>query len=393
MDEDLPQRIESMSIGSPIHPGNRDAVGPRPGPRPTPAHPQTGTEQRGYIAPIGFGGVSTSRSTPYSDPAVATGSPVPTPLIPNQPLPPGAPPLLAAAMSPVGAEFTTGSPCLDGSGQHGAATSPVPGSGRPVGPTAHATPEEKVRGRPHPLKPVTPAQIAEFAALWANPEFTVAQIARTYRAGEQTIRDWRRDFRLPPRPETLARAAKAEAIMGAAMAKADPALNGQVVGTPPDPNLMDPMKDQEIVDALNDLRSEARIMTAHSDLGVLQRKLSRISLLVATKAPLRSWGSLQTAMDAHSRAVLRARQVEASIPRGDADPVMLRKEAAGQLMQELKSVLTPEEQSVLARLVKLGADRLVARGGGGMSEMTNDLPGIPPPAHNGKVPPYSSPPS
>ncbi|HWZ29187.1 MAG TPA: hypothetical protein VNX15_11520, partial [Gemmatimonadales bacterium] len=303
-----------------------------------------------------------------------------SPAVPDQPLPPGAPASLGEAMrsdvsAPVRSSMAGPPPELSTPSTGLSAGSPI--TPKPQGGSERAGATEKRPGRAHPMKPVTAGQIAEFCALWNDAAYSNAQIARRYRCGERTILDWRRDFGLPTRPEALKTAAKANSILGAAAAVVDAAsdaarittamakapVEGQVVGTPRDPDLMDPMKDKEIIDAMNDLRSEARIMSAHSDLTVLQRKLSRLSVLVATKAPLRSWDSLQITIDCLARGMLRARQVEAMIPRGEHDPVQLRKEAAGQLMKELQSVMTPEEQAMLARLVKSGADRLMAKGG------------------------------
>jgi hypothetical protein len=310
--------------------------------------------------------------------------------IPDQPLPPGAPAGLSEAM---GQSETTPPPAVAASPAAPELSTPSPrlSTGAPIPPALLGRSErgpgepERVPGRAHPMKPVTGQQIAEFASLWSDAAYSAAQLARRYRTSERTLQEWRKDFKLPPRPEALKLAAKANSIMGAAAGVVDAAneaarltgmmavapMEGQIVGNPPvNSALGDPMLDPEIKTAMDDLRSEARIMSAHSDLTVLQRKLSRLAVLVVTKVPHHSWSSLQFTLESLSRAMLRARQVEASIPRGEVDPVQLRKEAAGQLMKELQSVMTPDEQQALAKLVKAGADRLMAKGGSSDSIVT-----------------------
>ena len=69
------------------------------------------------------------------------------------------------------------------------------------------------------------------------------------------------------------------------------------------------------------------------------------------------------AIESLSRAMLWARKTEASLPKTAADPIALRREAAAQMMRELRSVLNVDEQATLARVMKIGADRLVERHG------------------------------
>jgi hypothetical protein len=88
----------------------------------------------------------------------------------------------------------------------------------------------------------------------------------------------------------------------------------------------------------------------------------RLSVIAASKLPVTSWTGLTVIIESLHRTILNARRIEADIPRGDTDPIQLRKEAAGQMMREMRSVLSPEEQAALATLVKAAADRLMARG-------------------------------
>jgi hypothetical protein len=236
----------------------------------------------------------------------------------------------------------------------------------------------KENGKTHPFKPRTPVEIAAFAALWRDPMWTVPQIARRLRASERVIQNWRVQFGLPPRDQLLklqahgatvegpasqrANAARAASAVTGGMAQAGQAPATQpplVLGSAED--MSNPLADPEIEAAVIDLRSEASIMSPHSDLTPVQRKLTRLSVLLAIKAPISSWPSLQKAIEGLSRALLNARRIEAKIPPGAADPVILRREAAVQLCKEMKSVLNADEQAELARLIKLGADRLMAR--------------------------------
>lgn len=354
--------------------------------------------------PNGPGGVCPA---PEAAPPATSAPLMPAPLIPDQPMPPGAPASLAAIMaagSQTGPELSTPStglstpassfPGIQGSseGQQAAppsqpsASQASPNHGEGVSHAATPPPPgpavKKRMGRPHPYKPLTPMAIAEFAGMWHNAAYTVPQMARRYRCGERTIQDWRVEFGLPPRPEALkdqATVANMVGLMGSAAGMVDagteamkvtsamaaaPGAEAQVIGHP---NLsakqMDPLQDEVIAAAMRDIQTEAMIMTPHSDLKVLHRKLSRLAVLVATRAPRHTWDSLLFTVESLARAALRARQVEAMIPEGENDPVQLRKEAAGQMMQELKSVLTPEEQQVLAKVMKAGVDRLMAKGG------------------------------
>lgn len=361
--------------------------------------------QLDYNEANGPGGVCAP--APVADPA-AVAPQAPSPLIPNQPLPPGAPAGLAEAMGvevPSASELSTPSTGLSTGAPHdprlrddkerveSGQSRSIPSAGingSQAGPSEQAGPAlaRKSNGRPHPYKPLTPMAIAEFAGMWHDKNYTVAQIAKRYRCGERTVQDWRVEFGLPTRPDALKDQAHADTLVGQAVSMVDAVktaaqvqaamasapgqpqgtntglVTGQVMGYPPlGPDALDPLKDKEIGEAMRDIMSEARIMSAHSDLKALHRKLSRLAVLVAVKAPRHTWDSLLFTVEGLARATLRARQVEAQIPEGEHDPVQLRKEAAGQMMRELKSVLTPAEQQALATLVKAGADRLMAKGG------------------------------
>ena len=236
-------------------------------------------------------------------------------------------------------------------------------------------PAPKSSGKPHPFKPVTQPQIAEFAGLWHDPAFTNEMISARYRTVERTIQRWRVEFGLLPRDQAVRAGLRAHDIMGAAQGvvarvnevsaltramDAAPVAGQVMPGVSAD--RLDPFKDPEIVEAMNAILAEARVMTGHSDLQVLQRRLARLAVLATAKVPVRTWDSLATVVESLSRTVLYMRRVEAEVPSTSADPVLLRKEAASQMMREMKSVLAPGEQAELARLVKMAADRLMAKG-------------------------------
>lgn len=367
------------------------------------------TDEQGYLdqnGPNGPGGVC--GAAPTSEPAVpAPPPPAPvmivqdtaalaTPLIPDQPLPPGAPPALATAQSrPMPpAELSTPSTGLSTSEPHEPKArahgeqpqpplpmSPAPGLNSVTGPALprDVGPLEKQTGRPHPYKPTTPAQIAEFAARWHDPAQTLDSICAIYKCGERTAQRWRTEFGLLPRDQAIRASLKAHDIMGSASGVVDRvnevasltgamikagAMNPEIMpvpgaGLPPD--RFDPLKDAEIVQALEEIKQEARMMTGHSDLQGLQRKLARLAVIASTKVPVRTWDGLGAVVEGLSRTILYMRRVEAEVPSSAADPVLLRKEAAAQMMREMKSVLTPQEQQALAGLVKTAADRLMAK--------------------------------
>lgn len=264
----------------------------------------------------------------------------------------------------------------------------------------------KITGRTHPYKPRTPAQIEEFSALWLDVAVPLADIARRYQAGERTVQIWRREFSLPRRDD-LARgqgSAQMPPSPGVApwpepgsltpvktMASAAPrppgaASGGEVVPKRP----TDPLDVPEIAALLAEIRDEARKMTAVSALRPLRRKVSKLAALASASTP-HNWATLHAMAQEQARALLWAEHCEAKLPDVEADAQQTRKDAASQLMKELKSVLTPEEQAILARVVKAGADRLIARHNG-QPRAPTDLPGAPPSAqHNGKVQTRSGP--
>lgn len=320
------------------------------------------------------------------------------PLIPAQPLPPGAPAALSEALSTGSTGLSTQQHCEPESrarevlntthstaspsaGLAEGAPGSTPASLAPTPlPRPKQVPASKTPGvaLPHFNQPQTPQQVSAFADMWHDSALKVEQIARHYEASRHTITAWAKKFGLPDRIHAMeigdrARrlaASGAEPLSGPGAARivgdaADlvaPAFSA-VAGRLVDPKSWDPLSDPEIKASLDDLRGEALIMTAHSDLTTVQRKLARLSLLVATKAPTASWVSFQNVVEGLSRALLNARRIEAKIPRGQVDASTLRREAAASLMKEMKSVLGPEEQAALATLVKAAAERLMARGG------------------------------
>lgn len=223
-------------------------------------------------------------------------------------------------------------------------------------------------GLPHPLKPHTPAQKARFAAIWGNLDTPVTEIAARYRASERTVQNWRVELSLPPRDQLLAQRRQRPGAAGAAGTLAAP---GEPLPADQD-RAFDPLADAEIAAMLAEVLDEARKIGPASDLTPLNRKLLRLSVLVVAKNPMQTWDGLGERLAALNRAVLSMRRAEAKMPAPKVDQTQLRRDAASQLMRELKSVLSPQEQSELARLVKLGAARLMA--GQGLGRPTTTSP-------------------
>lgn len=284
---------------------------------------------------------------------------------------------------------------------------PGPFSGLPLGlpsTPAGADPVAPVRlnGHAHPWKPRSPAQVAEFETLWRNLTVPLAAIAKRYQAGERTIQGWRKDFGLPGRDELARAQARGEiaASTGIRVTTAPPETIGSAgysAATPrPEPSVTgaaprrpaDPLDVPEIAALLAEIGNDARQVTAISDLRPLRRKLTKLTALASASAP-HNWSSLHTMAQEQSRALLWAETCEAKLPKAQETIRQLRASAAGQLMHELKSALSEEDQQALAVLVKRGADVLMARGR--QASVPNDLPGESSYAHNGKQRPQVKP--
>lgn len=217
-------------------------------------------------------------------------------------------------------------------------------------------------GKTCPLKPRGAAEIAAFKALWHDPSETVATLARRYGCGQRSIQIWaRQEFGLEPRPLALRRsvaAAREDARMTLAAVTAP--LGAPGVGTAEPRVPPGPLEDPEIAAIMADLQEEARRLGPGSDMASINRKLARLSLLLAAKAPAQTWESLEERVAALSRATIWMRKVEAELPAPPVDQQQLRREAATQMMKELKSVATAEEERELATLMKRLSDRLIA---------------------------------
>ena len=232
---------------------------------------------------------------------------------------------------------------------------PMPNSDWPPGPrTGHRT--GRISRRTSPNRPETPEQIAAFAKLWLDRTYTLEEIGRLYGVNKRTLQKWNSWLGLPPRDQPEDHELADEAVIGAITLSREMAPNRSAAR-----ELSNPTDDPEIARALEEIKDAARAITLHSDLASIHRKLSQLAVLVAAKAPAQSWVGLQVCIESLMRAILNARKVEARLPFPEADQVQLRKEAAAQLFREMRSVLSDGEQAELARLVKLGADRLMQR--------------------------------
>lgn len=256
-----------------------------------------------------------------------------------------------------------------------------------IGPDEWLRPLVKVNGKVHPMKPKTPAQVAEFAALWRNGTYSLAQIAGCYRASERTVQNWRAQFGLPPRDELLKLQAKGATVADAATAmvkaqSAAPAADGLVM-PPGFGDRHDPLKDPEIAKGMAEVLDLARAITTHSDLRPLRRRVMRLAILIAAKTPQ------EITFEAMGKSLLYTEKVEATLPKGEPDSMLLRREAGTKLMTELKSVLNAEEQAALAKIMTAGAARLLARVRA-RPAAPGDPPGTPP-ERNGKTQPRLEP--
>ncbi len=225
----------------------------------------------------------------------------------------------------------------------------------------------KLNGREHPWKPRTQAQRAEFAALWRDLSVPVPAIARRYRCGERTVQMWRAEFGLPGRDE-LARARDVASSRKPSLVLEPKPSSPASTAMGPAPGSgaarpADPLEVPEIAALLVEIGDEARRMTPTSDLRPLRRKFQKLAALTTASAP-HNWASLHALAQEQGRALVWAEHCEAKLPKPEVDQAQLRKDAALQMMHELRSVLPPEEQALLARVVKHGADLLMARGRG-----------------------------
>ena len=271
--------------------------------------------------------------------------------------------------------------------------------GGPVQPAPHR--HVRANGKANPYRPETPEQIASFAHMWHDPAYTLAMMSRRYGGCHpRTIQKWATAFDFPPRdggqgaPKPDAVGNTMNAAHGAEAVTRAKAQAAEAPATQARPESGDdrwnPLADPEIKSAVDEIKRETLPLSSHSDIQGLQRKLLRLNLLVATKTPMRSWESLKITAEGLTRLLLNTRRIEAGIPRGDVDQVQLRKDAASAMMHELKSVLSPEEQEVLARVMIAGAERLMKRPKSQEMPPT-DLPGTQPAQHNGKLQPRTGP--
>lgn len=213
-------------------------------------------------------------------------------------------------------------------------------------------------------KPRTEREIAEFRALWHNENFPVTQLMAKYKASRSTVQRWSRGFGLTDRTALKGMVPSAKAFVrtmeqaGTAVIEAQ-----QIVDAQAQDGILYPRQDEEIAEGLAELKVLAKRAAKGSpaDLAAFHRQaLSLIGLFVA-KSPIHTWDGGAAIADTLCRAIAMARKVEAAMPKEAIDPQMLRREAATQMMRELRSVLSPEKQEALAVLIKEGADLINKR--------------------------------
>jgi hypothetical protein len=268
----------------------------------------------------------------------------------------------------------------------------------PLGRISLAEDPVKLSGHTHPWKPTTPAQIAEFKALWENLTIPLAAIAKRYKAGERTVQVWRKQFGLLGRDE-LARAREHGGSPKPASATAFPeAAPSGLAGLAPPPQPEppadcdvlkrpdDPMDEPEIAALMAKVTEATHKMSTSSELRTLRRNWAKVASLLATSMP-HTKASLYALAQEQARSLLWAEHCEMKLPKGETGDAELRREVATKLVREVKAALSPEDNEIMATLMKRVADFHLARQGGKYDaprDLSNDLPGSPS-SHNGKV--------
>jgi len=284
----------------------------------------------------------------------------PLPLSPDQPTPPGTPEPLASPESSIPKPDDTkksDKTHLTQSPRQGLCSDSAP------------LPPKK-NGLVSPFKPQTPEQIAAFVRLWHDPTLTNPEIAKRYHVARKSITTWSKEFGLMDRIEAIRTKAGLAGALGEVAdvsramlrAQGNPPQASAVTGTLMPPGFdkrWDPMQDQDIALGFTEVMEEAKKMTAHSAIRPLRRKVLRLALVIAMKSPAYTYQTAGVTLETMASALLAVERVEGDLPQGGADPMTLRREAGTQLMNELKSVLNHEDQQTLARLITVGAAKLM----------------------------------
>lgn len=190
-----------------------------------------------------------------------------------------------------------------------------------------------------------------FIELWAQPGLSVAAIAAQLGIGVRAVNKRANGLGLPPKGQRVGRLGRLSGQLMRAVGAA-----GEEPGEEVPPWMADP----ELRPLFDELWEGLRMARTAQDLARLRPLQLRIHGMTALRFP---WALdlLQVLAEA-TKLVLTTQKVEAELPAAN-DPVVLRQQAAQQLMREIGSVLGPDEQDELARMLRVATDRLMARRG------------------------------
>lgn len=218
----------------------------------------------------------------------------------------------------------------------------------------------------HPRKPRTPHEVSEFEALVRSDILTMEEIGKRYGTSERTIHRWagefgvgnirrrRAGFRGPFRAgaRDIARSTvRAVEEIGKLAGLGTPGVRRDVAS---------PTDDADVAGVLDEIRRLSLETRTTADMAKLQVPILRLLCLLTAKAPHHTYWSLFGSAQELFRLILCARKVEGDLPPAH-NPATLRQEAARQLMQELGSVMSHEEQQVFGRMLNVAADRIDAQ--------------------------------
>ena len=347
----LPADVSKLTIGDPVGWGQwRNSGGVEPV---GPGAPGVSKDYHNQL-PVGNdqNRVCGAESTAPRAPGSPEPADQPTPLIPDQPEATGSP-------------FATVPPVVD----HAPPQTPAAGVS---GERAKKIIDKK--GIHTEYHPDTPEKIAAFIRLWHDPEYTVLALSKRYRVTVSTVAHWRKRFGLQAKSKaealgdsvvnSLVETARASKVMAeVAVSSAARTVEAQVLaGTASGArDLYNPMTDPEIAQIIAEMGRMSREVTPHSDLAAMCRLNLKLLTLATTKLPHNSWSTMILHFEAQLNMMLRVRKIEAELPEGAGDPGALRREAANEMIAEIKSVLSEDEQKTMAGLIAEAATRLRAK--------------------------------
>lgn len=190
-----------------------------------------------------------------------------------------------------------------------------------------------------------------FIDLWSQPGLSAAAIAAQLGIGVRAVNKRAAGLGLPPKGQRAGRLGRLSGQLMRAMGTGGGEQSDEV---PPW------MADPELRPLFDELWEGYRVARTAQDVARLRPLLLRLHGMTAVRFPT-ALDLLQVLADA-TKLVLTTQKVEAELPAAN-DPVVLRQQAARQLMMEIGSVLDHDEQDELARMLKVATDRLMAQRG------------------------------